>query len=96
MISDGTYEEFECALSLDKHFLETPIALPCGHSVCRNCIPKGPNQKIVCKVCGVKTDRNILNDKESIGLRKAIQRNIGNLIEIIEKQMNNSLSLLKS
>lgn len=97
MISDGTYEEFECALSIDKHFLFDPIILTaCGHSVCKNCAIQNDNKPIKCNVCGVITDRDVRNDQISLITKKFLKSNLKNLLLVIEKQTLNSFNKLKS
>lgn len=89
MISDGSFEEFECASSDDKHFLKSPITLPvCGHSVCRQCLPQNDDSHILCKICGknTKTNRSLKEDKEPVALTKAFRRNLENLFFVLEKQ----------
>jgi hypothetical protein len=44
------YSDFYCALAEDQHFIETPISLSCGHSICKGCIP-AVDQSLVCKIC---------------------------------------------
>ena len=56
MISTELLEDLKCALSEEKHFLINPITLSkCGHSVCKNCLPKDGDDSIRCKTCGVTT-----------------------------------------
>ena len=48
---------FECALGYeDDHFFERPIALPCGHCSCLECIKKFKEnttlEKVKCRICG--------------------------------------------
>ena len=98
MISDGSYEEFECAIADDKHFLKSPITLPsCGHSVCRDCLPSSTNTEILCKLCGKinKTSRNLKDDHEPLALTKALRRNLENLFSVLEKQSILQLHKLK-
>ena len=96
MISDGSFVEFECALSTDKHFIREPITLSCcGHSVCRSCLPK--NDFIIkCNLCGLVTNRDLNNDKESISIKIAFKRNLYSLLSILEKQANLQLENFKS
>ena len=96
MISDGSFVEFECALSIDKHFIKEPITLSCcGHSVCRNCLPK-TDSIIKCNLCGLITNRDLNNDKESISIKIALKRNLNSLLSILEKQANIQLENFKS
>lgn len=96
MISDGTFEELECAVSDDRHFVNEPIILPaCGHSLCRCCIPKTDAKIIKCKICNTITERDISNDKECLAAKKSIQRNLESLLKIIEKQAAKSIERVK-
>jgi hypothetical protein len=97
MISDGTFIEYECALSDDKHFLKEPIIIPCcGHSICKNCLPKEENSVIKCKICGVITKKDLSNDKEAISLKISFKRNLESLFNILEKQTSSQVNKLKS
>ena len=101
MISDGTFVEFECALSSDKHFIKEPITLSsCGHSVCRSCLPKTSinNDSVIikCNLCGEVTNRDLNNDKESVSIKIALKRNLHSLLSILEKQAAMQLEKLKS
>ncbi len=98
MISDGSFMEFECALSNDKHFIKEPITLSsCGHSVCRSCLPTNKNDhQIKCKICAEVTARDLSNDKESISIKIAFKRNLQSLMQILEKQSTIQLNKFKS
>lgn len=92
----ATYEEFECALSLDKHIVKEPISLQCGHCICKSCIPLESNAKNnTCKVCGKVNDRDLTLDSESIAIKKAIKRNLYGLLSVIVKQLEKSIENLK-
>ena len=94
-ISDGKLIEFECALSTDKHFLYQPIALACGHCVCKSCIPIDRFKHIKCNICSKKTLRDIRNDEESVLSKKAFQLSINSLFLQIEKSFAKSITHLK-
>jgi hypothetical protein len=95
MISDGTFIEFECAVSEDRHFIKHPIILPsCGHSICKQCLPNEANF-IKCKLCSEITNRDLSNDKEAISLKISFKRNLENLFRVIEKQSRIQLDKLK-
>lgn len=96
MISDGTFVEFECAVSDDKHFIRQPIILPsCGHSICKHCLPTEANF-IKCKLCSEITNRDLSNDKEAISLKISFKRNLESLFHIIENRSKIQLDQLKS
>jgi hypothetical protein len=80
-----------CALSgEDKHFIEKPITLLCGHSICKQCIPT--DSKILCTICG-KVDLTPVND--SVLINTLLESNFLELFEIISVRFNDSLKLLK-
>lgn len=85
-------DEFECALGLDQHYLEIPIALRCGHAACRSCL-----QEITgimkCKMCNQLVDETAINAQESSFIRKAIERTLHHLLADIEHK---SVFVLKS
>lgn len=95
MISDGTYTEFECALSCDKHFLNEPITLPCGDSACKSCILTKKEAKFECNYCKKLINKTNLYDTESKNIKKGLMRNLESLFLIIEKQSVNALNELK-
>ena len=65
MISDGTYEEFECALSIDRHFVKDPIILTsCGHATCKKCLPKTVTN-LICGLCCSKINKDLRNEKSA-------------------------------
>ena len=92
-ISDGTYEELECALSINKHFVKEPILLPnCGHCVCKRCLPKETNDPIKCELCKEICEKEKISyDKECIPIKKCLLRNLGNLLKIISEKMKSSI-----
>lgn len=96
MIGDGTYEELECALSHDRHFVKGPIILTsCGHATCKECIPQNRSDKLLCNICGKETNRDISNDCISISTKRLLNANIENLFKILEVQASHSLNGLK-
>lgn len=88
-------KEFKCAVSKDGHFIKAPIALACGHSVCHSCLYEEANEMIKCKRCDVAIDRSILNNKENGCIKTAIELNIKLLLTSVERELNESLDLLK-
>ena len=52
MISEEALEIIECAVTNDKHFINEPLSLSCGHSVCKNCLDDVKYNKIKCIKCG--------------------------------------------
>jgi hypothetical protein len=90
MISDGTLEEFECVISVDRHFISHPITLSCGHHICKKCIPL--NNIVKCNRCKIITIRDINNDIESKLFKNAFKFSINELYSIIERSFAESLS----
>ena len=97
MISDGSFEEIVCALSNDKHYVETPMTLPdCGHTVCKSCLPFELNNNTKCKICDTRITRNLKNDKESIVANIYIKNSLYNLMNILKNQTENQIKKLKN
>lgn len=89
MISDGSYQQFECALSHDRHFVKDPVILvTCGHFVCNGCF-KFNKKPIVCKICNCES--NDIND-EVKEAKRSFTENLSNFYEILEKQSLLSLN----
>jgi hypothetical protein len=67
MLSSEIHDKLKCAISKDtEHYLVHPIALQCGHSVCKKCIPDSTDVKIPikCVMCG---------DIGSVNLKKIVE-----------------------
>jgi hypothetical protein len=99
-VSDGTFEELECALSLNRHFVKEPVLLSnCGHCVCKKCLPstKDTDDSIKCKICQEVTDIKLLTcDRECIPVKKNLLRNVGNLFKIINEKTKNTINQILS
>jgi hypothetical protein len=97
MISDGSYQELVCALSIDKHYVKQAIILPdCGHTSCHMCLPETCDQKAECKICKQKITRNLKNDQECIAFKHYFRANINNLIHVVERQTDNQIKQFES
>ena len=98
MALEDNLEEFKCALSDDKHFIIQPIPLiKCGHAACKECFPSNvENNPIKCKICNIVSDFDFKSASVSIALKKAIQRCLGDMFQIIEKETITKLNYLKS
>lgn len=97
MIGNGTYEELECALSQDRHFIQDPIPLTtCIHAACKRCICENNRlTNIKCNICGVETNRDLRNDSISIAIKRLLKANLENLLKIVEIKTEDSINHLK-
>lgn len=96
MISDGTYEEFECAYSTDKHFVQEPITLTCcGQSVCKNCLVNA-SATLKCVFCNAPVDNSLKTATVSATIKKSIRRHLEDLFVILERQTDKALNQLES
>ena len=94
MISDGTYPQFECSLSNDKHFVEEPIKLnQCEHIACKTCLSR--YDFIKCLKCGTLNDKQIISNEISNETKNSIRTHLDDLLVILEKQTSKSLSQLQ-
>jgi hypothetical protein len=90
-------QDFQCALSVDKHFIIEPINLiNCGHSVCKTCLPKGNITEIKCKKCGFITYHDLNNVPVSKDLQKALKLFLSNIFAALEQDTTIKLNKLKS
>ena len=88
------YSDLQCGLSKD-HILKEPIALSCGHCICRDCITY--HIKIKCKICGVETNRSELQvEKESTPAQKRIKTILSGLFADLEMRATDGINKLKS
>jgi hypothetical protein len=86
------YDEYECVLSSNKHFVRHPIILRCGHYICKECTPE--SNTLICNKCGEAIV--IRSDKESLIAKEMIKRNIEQLLGIVEFKFTESFSKFKS
>jgi hypothetical protein len=83
-----------CAVANDEHFLERPITLSCGHSVCKSCVPISITD-IVCKVCNEKNEFDLKKAKESFGMKTLLACNFEAIYKIVHKRFIGSIEHLK-
>ncbi len=90
-------QDFQCALTDDKHFIIEPIVLTnCGHTVCKRCLSKSKTKLINCRVCNVVTEQDLSKASESKAIKQAIEVFLGNIISVIDEQTTKQLNDLKS
>lgn len=96
MISSKIFESLECGLSTHlKHISINPIAISCGHTVCKQCIPKNVEENITC--CHCNTSQKVpIDQNESLPTKSLFTVLIDKMFEYIEDKFKNSLENLKS
>ena len=93
-------ESLTCAAAMDEHFIQQPLTISCGHSLCRNCLPTSCNMEkhldIKCKICNeINIIENLRLVKESIPAKKLFSVYVDNLFPIIHERFDSSLKELK-
>lgn len=97
MTSNGSFEEFECVLSNDNHFVEEPITLPCGHYTCIKCIHDKPNTTpFKCRNCKLEFQTDKITQNQSKTLIESISCKVENLIIVIQNKLTQSVENFKS
>jgi hypothetical protein len=65
---------YECVNdSIETHILSEPIALSCGHCVCRECIHQ--NSPIFCNKCKLTNTNDLANSKVSFAMQELLKLN---------------------
>ena len=96
MLSEETLEELKCALSVQCHFVIEPISLhKCGHSVCKNCVPKDELKEIKCKICGLVSKQDLNEIQASKGIQKLLKMCIEDIFKILKEETSLKLNDLK-
>ena len=80
MITEGLLNVIECAFDDDKHIAKEPIALSCGHCICKECIPK-INKEVICFKCKNTNKLNLKLSLKSIGTQFCIEDKVNVLLE---------------
>jgi hypothetical protein len=88
------YSDFYCALAEDQHFIEAPISLSCGHSICKDCIP-AVDPSIVCKICNKQNIINLAVAEENLTINKLISLKLAELFQCINIRIRDSRESLK-
>ena len=93
-------DEFRCCLSEDQHFLIKPLTLPiCGHSVCKECLPKDEQKIIKCKKCDVVSHFDFTISQVNLSTKVVkieLTSLYENMFEILEKETSSKINHLKS
>jgi hypothetical protein len=90
-------ELFMCALPTKNknHIYEEPLAMSCGHLICKRCLKESKDEIIKCYSCGTD-NKNGLEDSKGVELAKQmIKIKIDNLAENVKIEFKNSLDSLK-
>jgi hypothetical protein len=79
-------------LADDKHILEKPITLSCGHSLCRECIPS--DLILTCRICEIEIifDLTKANESDMI-FKKLLSMKFSQVFQLINlENINNNIS----
>lgn len=96
MISPETLDSIQCALSKNRHFVEHPITMSCGHTICKKCIPNDNNQQqLKCLICNELNEHNLNTSKESTAVKTLMRVFLNDLFYLIEDKFNTSIRQLK-
>lgn len=90
-IDDQLIEELKCNLNKRDHFLNEALALPCGHSCCKNCIVAESGKKFFCKYPGCNEYHKIrfVDDLKPVrNIEDSIKKFDKELKEIIYKKLH--------
>jgi hypothetical protein len=96
MISRNSLCLLQCALSLDKHIVIQPLALSCGHSICKDCLPLNGNYKFNCLICEKQNKTDLYSCKESQTLKYLLKENVGYLLSNVHERLRSTLAHIKS
>jgi hypothetical protein len=90
----NSLDVFCCAVSEDKHYFIEPIAMSCGHHLCKLCIPS--NSEIVCKICNKLNKINLKDMEVSVPCKAFLRLYLKDLVELSKQKFDESLNCLKS
>jgi hypothetical protein len=95
-----TLKSLLCGLGYeDRHFLDRPVTLNCGHSACQSCLQNLKNNtgllEMPCKLCN-KLNRLDIEFCESVFAQSLIQLNINNIGVSLKKTYQENFAKLKS
>jgi hypothetical protein len=76
------------------HYVEEPISLKCGHSICKNCLPS--NKIFKCKLCGKINKRDLAKRDVDGELQKNILIYLPNLFLKLRGKLEKEQEKFKS
>lgn len=91
-------ESIECANSHSfKHVVEKPIAIKCGHSICKSCITHF-KEEFSCFHCkkSFKLDTNLQEMDENVAAKYIIESSLKDLFSLLEERFKFILEDFKS
>ena len=95
-LSENILNILQCAFSNDKHIVCEPISMPCGHSICRNCINNNLAQPFHCRFCGKSINTSsLVGFDESPAIDYIIEENIQKLYTLLEETFRKELNDFK-
>jgi hypothetical protein len=94
MIPEKIVSSLYCSLSKEKHILEQPITMICGHCACKKCILK-QTHPFKCLICNEENNMSANQLKECVPLMDAIEVYLEDLFTILYKQFANLIPNLK-
>ena len=76
----------ECVGDDDNHIVKEPLALSCGHCICRECIPQ--DEQLSCYKCKLINKNNLKDSKVSFATEFLIKEKMNELLPLIESRFN--------
>ena len=97
---DGEIElvHLECVgTKKEKHFLENPVLLQCGHFMCCTCAhnEKINEDTVRCAICEKDRTVNFEMNQATIVMNNQIKACLGQLFDVVQEKCNSKLSKLK-
>lgn len=99
MISSEIFDKLICANSNSDsdHYLIEPVALQCGHSICKICLLESDSHGrniVKCKICSTSNTVNFQKIVEFQYIKQLIRTNFSALYESAIQNSEDSLQLL--
>lgn len=95
MIPEKIVNSLSCSLSHDKHILEQPITMQCGHCACKKCILEMIVHPFKCLSCNEEVHMNLNQLKECLPLVDTIEVYLNDLFKIVYQQFANLIPVFK-